>query len=163
MEGSFSKPRPGNALVGMQVGPVYRLKITNIPANPGEEVFPTLEIIDRLYPPSGLALRFPIPVELTQNELEMALDGMLVTRVIYVEDPSQALPVDENPDEQPWIEARHGEDPLVVADQLGRPVAILRIGGRVPTDDTGSDAFAYGSPPLVEYDAEQCATAGDQP
>ena len=57
-----------------------------------------------------------------------------MTRVIYVEDPQQALPVARKAnDEQPWIEAPPGEDPLVAADRLGRPVAILRIGGRVPS------------------------------
>ena len=77
----------------MQIGPVYRLQVTDIPNNPGVEIFPTVEVIDRLYPPPGLALRFPIPIELTQDELEMAARGTFVTRVIYVEDPSIALPV----------------------------------------------------------------------
>jgi len=157
-EGSFGEPRPGDALVGLAIGPVYRFQVTDIPNYPGEELFPTVEVIDRLYPPPGLALRFPIPVELTQDELQMALEGMMVTRVIYLEDPNQALPVDENPAEQTWFEAEHGEDPLVVADQLGRPVAILRIGGRVPMADGANDQFDYGSPPLVEFDATQCAT-----
>ena len=159
-EGSFGDARPGDALVGLAVGPVYRFQVTDIPYNPGQELFPTVEVIDRLYPPPGLALRYPIPIELTQDELQMAVDGMLVTRVIYVEDPNQALPVDENPDEQPWFEARFGDDPLVVADQLGRPVAIVRIGGRVPMAGAANEGFAYGSPPLVEYDAS-AATCED--
>ena len=122
-------------LVGLQIGPVYRLQVTDIPNNPGVEIFPTVEVIDRLYPPPGLALRFPIPIELTQDELELAARGMFVTRVIYVEDPSIALPIRQTKDgEQPWIEAPPGEDPLVAADGLGRPVAILRIGGRVPNE-----------------------------
>jgi hypothetical protein len=142
----------------MAIGPVYRLKVTDIPYFPGEELFPTVEVIDRLYPPPGLALRYPIPIELTQDELEMAIEGMMVTRVIYVEDPNQALPVEQKSDEQPWIEAAQGDDPLVVADGLGRPVAILRIGSRMPPTDSTSEAFAYGSPPLVEYDdsADTC-------
>ena len=151
-EGSFSEPQPGDALVGMHVGPVYRLQITDIPNNPGQELFPTVEIIDRLYPPPGLALRYPVPIELTQDELQIALDGMMVTRVIYVDDPNQALPVEQSTEEQPWIEAPHGEDPLVVADHLGRPVAILRIGGRVPMANSQNESFAYGNPPLVQYD-----------
>ena len=35
---------------GMSVGSVYRLKVTHIPGHPGREVFPSIEIIDRLYP-----------------------------------------------------------------------------------------------------------------
>ena len=158
MEGSFAEPRPGDSLVGLAIGPVYRFKVTDIPNNPGQEIFPTVEVIDRLYPPPQLALRYPIPIELTQDELEMALEGMLVTRVLYVEDPHQALPVTQDTDEeQPWFEVGHGDDPLVAADELGRPVAILRIGGRVPGASGPTAAFAYGSPPLIEYDA----AAGD--
>ncbi len=78
-------------------------------------------------------LRFPIPIELTQEELELAARGAFVTRVIYIEDPQHALPIARKAnDEQPWIEAPAGEDPLVTADRAGRPVAILRIGSRVP-------------------------------
>jgi hypothetical protein len=156
MEDTHSAPQFDVALVGMLIGPVYRLQVTNIPNNPGLELFPTVEVIDRLYPPPGLALRFPIPVELTQDELEMAARGMFVTRVIYVEDPSLALPVRQTKNgEQPWMEARRGEDPLVVADSLGRPVAILRIGGRVPAAP-GTDA-ACGNivPPFRMYDPNE--------
>jgi hypothetical protein len=118
------------------------------------EIFPTIEIIDRTYPPAELALRFPIPIELTQDDLELAAQGMFVTRVVYVEDPNQALPVRRTNDEtQPWLESRPGDDPLVVADGLGRPVAVVRIGGRVPMADGASGPFNYGAPPLRLFDA----------
>jgi len=154
LEGGFGPARLGDALVGMRIGPLYRLQVTNIPNNSGLEIFPTVEIIDRTYPPPELALRYPIPIELTQEELELAAQGMFVTRVVYVEDPNQALPVQRHEDElQPWIEARPGDDPLIVADGLGRPVAILRIGGRVPTSAGPDSDFTYGAPPLVQYDS----------
>ena len=145
-----------DVLVGMRIGAVYRLTVTNIPNNPGLEIFPTLELIDRLYPPSGLALRYPIPIELTLEELELAARGAFVTRVIYIEDPYQALPVQYNRDnDQPWMEALPGEDPLVTADRFGRPVAILRIGGRVPSDVGDISADPYGAPPVIRYAASQ--------
>jgi len=149
-EGGFGAPHWNNVLVGMQIGPVYRLQVADFSAEPGQEVFPTVEIIDRLYPPQGLALRYPILIELTADELDMAAQGMFVTRVIYLENPNQALPVDE-PDEQQWVEAPRGADPLAVADEMGRPVAILRIGGRHPSS-TGI-AFDACPPPLTYYDA----------
>jgi hypothetical protein len=63
----------------------------------------------------------------------LASRGAFVTRVIYVENPHTALPISrEVCDTQPWFEAPAGEDPLVTADREGRPIAILRIGGRVP-------------------------------
>jgi hypothetical protein len=155
MEGSYTESGFNQALVGMRIGPVHRLKVTEIPNYPGVEIFPTIEVIDRLYPPPEMALRYPIPVELTQEELELAANGSFVTRVIYIEDPKQALPTAQRRDsEQPWFEAPHGEDPLVTADQFGRPVAILRIGGRVPSSASGTgDGAPCDVPPLMMYDA----------
>ena len=148
-EAGFTSEQASSVLVGMQIGPVYRMRVAGFSPQPEVEVFPTVEVIDRLYPPPGLALRYPIPVELTRDELAMAADGMFVTRVIYVENPNEALPVRVPPDDQEWVEAPHGADPLAVADEMGRPVAILRIGGRVPSNT--STAFDACPPPLQFY------------
>lgn len=151
VEGAFDKPRTAPLVVGMQLGAVYRLQVTQIPNHPGLEVYPTVEVIDRLFPPPGEVWRFPIPIDLTQIELEMALEGKFVTRVIYLEDPERAIPVATDQGRQSWFEAAPGENPLEVADQLGRPMAILRMGGRVP-DEKGPDRqFLFGSPPLLPY------------
>ena len=139
----------------MLIGSVYRLRVTNISTPEGAEgleVFPTIEVIDRLYAPPGEAIRFAIPVELTLEDLKLALSGKLVTRVIYLEDKNKALPAAEIDKSQTWFEAGPGEDPLAAADALGRPVAILRLGGRLP--DANPDAgFFFGSPPYVPYAA----------
>ena len=163
VEGSFTDAPPGDALVGMQIGPVYRVKVTEIPNHPGLEVFPTIEVIDRLYPPRGLALRYPIPVELTQDELDLAARGSFVTRVIYVENSHTALPIAQPASgEQPWIEAPQGEDPLVVADVRGRAVAILRIGSRVPDANAQAQTGA-SSPPAIIYDADDVCPGSEPP
>ena len=52
--------------------------------------------------------------------------------MIYLEDPERALPVGKGEKDQNWFDVGPGKDPLVVADSLGRPVAIVRMGGRVP-------------------------------
>ncbi len=160
-EGGFSATQSNEALVGMQIGPVYRLQVSGIPNNEGVDIFPTVEVIDRLYPPPGLALRYPIPIDLTQDELELAARGAFVTRVVYIEDPQQALPTAERKgNEQRWIEAPPGEDPLVTADRNGRPVAILRIGSRVPSAATVQMGFIAAEPPFVLLDASaECARA----
>jgi len=148
IEGQFAEPQPAPLLVGLLIGEVYRFRITQIPLHLGAEVYPTIEVIDRLYPPEGMANRFPIPIEITKEELELALDGKLVTRVIYVENPQNALPRAEGP-HQRYFESRADLDPLEVADQLGRPIAILRIGSRHPESAGPGNAFLYGSPPLL--------------
>ncbi|MBX7165503.1 MAG: hypothetical protein K1X74_04055 [Pirellulales bacterium] len=150
--GTFEHEQPAPVLVGLLVGQVYRFRVTNIPLAEGRELFPTLEIIDRLYPPCGQEARFPIPIELTADELRLALDGHLVTRVIYIEDPKMALPQALKRDEQPWFDAGPGTNPLLVADTLGRPMAILRIGGRLPADGASPEPSFLGQcPPVLKF------------
>ena len=150
IEGTFAEPQLAPTSMGLLIAPVYRFRVTNIPFQLGREVFPTIELIDRTYPPPHLAWKFPIPIELTLEDLRIALSGKLVTRVIYVEDPRSALPVQSQHDEQSWFDVGPGDNPLLVADTLGRPVAILRIGGRQPIDPlTPENSFLNGSPPVL--------------
>jgi len=151
VEGQFDQPQKAPMRAGMLIAPVYRIRVTGIPRHPGEEVFPTIEIINRLYTPRGQERRFAIPIDLTQEDLELALQGKFVTRVIYLEDAEAALPV-QDPKGQNWFEVGPGRDPLAMADRLGRPVAIVRMGGRLPTDgqDPGMD-FLYGCPPMQKF------------
>jgi hypothetical protein len=151
----FEGAQPASRKVGMLIGGVYRLRVTNIPRAPGVEVFPTIEPIDRLYAPADQQRRFAIPIDITDEDLKLAADGKFVTRVIYLEDPRQALPARDNPQSQNWFEVAPGQDPLAVADGLGRPVAILRLGGRLPQQDETVDAgFFFGSPPFVALPAD---------
>ena len=152
-QGAFTSHQPGRILVGLQVSPVYRFRVTSLPLFEDLELYPTVELIGRTYPPPGQQLRFPIPIELTREDLELALEGMFVTRVIYVEDPATAEPIAREADEQPWFEAPDGQDPLVMADQLGRPVAIVRIGGRIPQTSGDNGDFLYGCPPVKLYES----------
>src|SRR5207244_12170007 len=103
--GQFSGPKLAPLSVGLLIGSVYRLRVTNIQQQKGQEVYPTIEVINRLYPPMGMEFKFPIPIELTQEELEMALSGRFVTRVVYLEEPEAALPVAQKPGEQSYFEA----------------------------------------------------------
>ena len=158
----FSAPQAAPFKVGMLIAPVYRLRVTQIPNHTGEEVYPTVEIINRIYPPVGEEFRFPVPIDLTQADLELALAGKFVTRVVYLEDPQQALPAAPVENEQRYFEVRPSDDPLDVADLLGRPVAIIRLGGRLP-DAAGPDAkFLFGSPPLLVARSQALLANTDQ-
>lgn len=117
---------------GLLVGSVYRFQVTRIPLMEGAELYPTLEVIDRTYPPPGLATRYPIVIQLDQEDLESALAGKMVTRVIYLEDPETAVPMEQTPVTNRPVEVAEYQDALAVADRLGRPVAIVRIGSLAP-------------------------------
>ena len=49
---------------------------------------------------------------------------------------------------QRTLDIRYTEDPLHVADKLGRPVAILRIGSRYPQLNARTGRFMFSSPPI---------------
>jgi hypothetical protein len=151
-DGGFTEPQPAKLLAGMLIGQVYRLKVGNIPNHEGQEVFPTIEVIDRLYPPPGQAARFPIPIELTAEELAFALDGRYVLRVIYLEDVRTALPIRQEPGTQQYFEINPHQDAMQAADRLGRPMAILRMGSRVPLEGEDQSQFLYQQPPALFFE-----------
>jgi hypothetical protein len=151
-DGDYTEPQRDKLLAGMLIGQVYRLKIGAIPNHEGAEIFPTVEVIDRLYPPPGQAARFPIPIVLTQEELNFAIDGRYVLRVIYIEDPKAAPTLRNAPSEQSYYELAPGQDAMEAADRLGRPVAILRMGSRVPMPDEDQGRFLFQQPPLLLFE-----------
>src|SRR5690606_36649094 len=110
---------------------------------------PTIELVDRLHPPKGQEVRFAIPIEFSQEDLELALEGKYVTRVVYLEDPNNALPYGQKEIGDEWYDVLPSEDPLEVPDRIGRPMAIIRTGGRLPEDAVGKDpSFLGACPPL---------------
>ena len=148
--GQFTERFPSPLQAGLLIGCDYRFRITDIPFNPGRELFPTVTLLARTYPPQGREIDFPIIINLTLEDLELALAGQYVTRVIYLENPNAALPVQTGNDEQVSHDISGG-DPVTVAATQGLPVAIVRIGSRVPAQNAPngllSPEFCFGSPP----------------
>ena len=154
--GSFLRPAEG-LRAGLLVGGVYRFQITQIPGAAGAELYPTIEVIDRTYPPPGLAAKYPVVIQLDQEDLDAALDGSMVTRVIYLEDPQTATPQVQTPRTNLPLELPAHADALEMADRFGRPLAIVRIGSvSPPTAPALLPAFFFGYPTWVPiYQPEQ--------
>lgn len=117
---------------GFLIGSVYRFQVTRIPGKLGVELFPTVEVIDRTYPPQHLVTRYPIEIQLDEEDFRIAMNGQMVTRVIYLEDPQTAVPEQQTANTNVPFEVSEFQDPLAVADEYGRPVAIVRIGTLAP-------------------------------
>lgn len=154
-EGHFDAASQTPVTVGLLLRQNYRLMVAGIPNRPGQAVYPSIELLDRLHPPAGMKAKYPIPIELTADELRMAVDGKMVTRIIYLEDPRTALPIAQSAAQpQDYFEVAPSEDPVQIARRYGRPMAILRIGSRVP-DPAGPDAgFLFGSPVVERFEQE---------
>jgi len=138
------------AQAAILLGPVYRLRISHMPSHPGVELYPTVELLDRLHPPAGREHEYPVPVTFTEQEIEYALQGRLVTKVVYLEQPNIAAPeaaafgVTTPPALIPA-----SEDPLHVADLRGRPMMIVRLGGRLPAVNEHPSFYGSGAPVLA--------------
>ncbi len=157
---SWDAPEATTLRLGLSVGNVYRFRVGNIPYHPDAELYPTIELFDRLYTPTALQGRFAIPVELTQSDLDLAIAGKLVTRIIYLEDPRTALPVSDaaRGEADGAFDLKPNDNPMAIADLFGKPLAILRIGGRSPTRTDAPDlAFTFGAPEYVRYSADENA------
>lgn len=131
--------------VGVLAGLVYRFKVDFVANEQQRTVYPSIELVDRLYPPAGLETQFPVPVVLTQDDLEQASAGKMVTKVIYLESGEGAVARRGSDREQPYFDVDGAEDPLHVAKGLGRPLVILRIGSRLPTIEELNQPSAFNS------------------
>jgi hypothetical protein len=150
-EGRFTEAQPAPLKAGLLVGHVYRIAVVNVPGHEGAIAYPTIEVINRLYTPRGQEARFPILLDLTQEDLNLALGGKFVTRIVYLETPDRALPAKLPQDQQEWFEVPKGANPLAVADVLGRPMSIVRLGGRVPQGEGADASFLFGCPPVMRF------------
>ncbi|MCR9233866.1 MAG: hypothetical protein NXI29_22945 [bacterium] len=138
------------APIGFAVGYVYRVKISDMPEFPGVELYPSIELIDRLHPPAGLAEQYPVPVSITEEDIELVMSGRMVSKVVYLERPQTAVPATYQ--KQPTQSISAQKNLIAEADLLGRPMLILRIGGRLPST-RGEDPAFYGGAPVVELQA----------
>jgi uncharacterized repeat protein (TIGR01451 family) len=120
--------------LGFRPGYVYRVKIDRLP---GQQlpVYPTLEVRGSLcLPPKVNPADYPVPLIFDETDVERVLEGTLLTKVIYLEHPDRAAPAATRPGQILEHTVSPGEDILEEARQYGRPMVVLRVGGR-PQDN----------------------------
>jgi len=152
-DGYFFNAQEVPVQVGLLVGNVYRFQITQIPFNAESELYPSIELIDRTYAPIGREFDFPIEIELTQEDLELAIQGRFIMRIIYLESPFTAVPTQGEERAKLMMEVGSGENSLDLATAKGRPMAIVRLGNRIIDERSGHDlSFFFGNPPWIGTD-----------
>jgi hypothetical protein len=138
---------PAPAQGELQVGCTYRARIRGMADFPGIELYPTIELLDHLHAPSGKEREFPVPIEFTAADIEAALQNRLVTKVIYLEQPDLAFPEAQKGGPR-TTDYSPRANLMQAADELGRPIAIVRLGGRVP-DLANPEPGFYGDGPAA--------------
>jgi hypothetical protein len=147
---------PAPAVAGLRVGSVYRVKISDLRDFPAVELYPTVELIDRLHPPRGREVEFAIPIILTAEEIAAAVDGRLVTKVIYLEQPHREVPIRSTTASR-VRRVPPRENALALADEAGRPMVIVRLGGRTPDAGISEPGF-FGTCAPVQFYGKQPPT-----
>jgi uncharacterized repeat protein (TIGR01451 family) len=118
-------------VVGLRPGYLYRVQLSHLPGHPGVSIFPTLEVRGSLnLPPKLNAAAYPAPVVLTEADIESVLAGNLISKAIYLEHPDRAIPTTMPPEAPFELALPPGRDLLSEARDRGRPVLIIRMGGR---------------------------------
>ena len=150
-DGATTEANYSRVTVGVKAGLLYRFRVDFVDGETPRTVYPSVEIVDRLYAPKGLENQFPVPVVITENDLAQASGGKMVTKVVYLERAESTVPRRPEETEQPWFDVTGAQDPLHVAANHGRPLAILRIGSRVPTagELAGPSAFDSSRPVVL--------------
>ena len=120
------------AVLGLRPGYSYRFELSNIPNHPGRTLHPEVEVRGTLVPRPGMKyMDWPTPLLFTSNDLERALLGAMITKVIYLEDPEKAIPAEFGLNNPMEIPADTEQQAIKDALANGRVVAILRLGSRV--------------------------------
>jgi uncharacterized repeat protein (TIGR01451 family) len=121
---------------GLRPGYRYRLELSNLPYHPGRALYPEVEVLGSIVPRVGMRyMDYPIPLVFTQADIDKALTGSVVTKVVYLENPEKAIPAEIQPTLP--IETPYDTEPESVraARENGRLVAIVRLGDRRPPAD----------------------------
>src|SRR5207237_10364980 len=121
----FPDPLPA----GLRPGHMYRVKITGFRDFPNLTFYPTLEVRGTLQGPKTVRpAQHPAPIVFTQDDLLRVLNGFLLTKVLYLEHPEQAIASASKPDQPLEIDVSPGADPVEEARLRGRPVLVVRTG-----------------------------------
>ena len=133
---------------GLAIGHVYRFRVAGLAEYPGVELYPTVEVLDRTHPPPGREAEFAVPVRFTVEEIDQALSGRMVTKVVYVEQPQLASTA---PAEDGLVAETLPPDANLIreADLRGRPLLIVRLGARTPDPMRPDPEFFGPGGPVV--------------
>jgi uncharacterized repeat protein (TIGR01451 family) len=133
MARSFDAP----AIFGVRTGYLIRAQLDHFRDAPDLTLYPTVEVRGSLWLGAKLnPADYPAAIVLTAADLEAIRGGSLVTKAIYLENPERATPVPTRPDAPYEADVPPDRDLLAETRQYGRPVAVVRFGGRtVPPEE----------------------------
>lgn len=124
------------AVFGLRPGYVYRFELSNLPYHPGVSVYPEVEVRASLaLRPDMKYMNYPLPLTLSAADIDKVLKGVVLTKVIYLEDPEKALPAQVDRDAPVEMPDATDEAAIKAARDSGRLMAFVRVGNLKPTNE----------------------------
>ena len=119
--------------VALRVGNVYHFRLDQLPNQPDAAVFGSLDIRDGLrLGPRQTSSDYPAPLVVGRIDVERALAGTLVTKLIVLEDARRVRTRPVTAHEPAELDYLPGEDVFEEARDLGRTLVVCRLGAREP-------------------------------
>ncbi len=109
-------------------GGAYRLRLSNIPRRPGLFLYPTIEVAAQNPKTTTFIAHSAVPLSFTDDDIEQAIAGNFVVKVIYLPDPQFQDIATAGPDEVVSTKLEPGIDPLQEAQRRGSVLLIVRLG-----------------------------------
>ncbi len=124
---------PAGSSVGLRPGYIYRVQLGGITDRPGVLLFPSIEVRGtlKLQPRHG-AHNFPVTIPIHPEDVDAAVAGSMVTKVIYLENPDRAEPRATQQGEVIEYDVAKDRDIYNEARNRGRIMVVVHFGGRTP-------------------------------
>jgi hypothetical protein len=125
------------AAAGLRPGYLYRFQLSDVPGLKGSSLFPSIEVRGTLIPRKGMPdiSKHPVPITFTDHDIDQIVEGKMITKVYYLEDPEQALPIQGKAGEPLEGPAATEIEAIREAKLRGRPMLIVRVGERQATKE----------------------------
>ncbi len=109
-------------------GATYRLKLTNVPDRAGMVLYPTLQVYMSQPTTDAYLSHNPIPIQLTDEDIDQVDANNFVTKVIYLPDAEHQELAIAGVETLVSTRLDPGVDPVREASRRGSIMAVIRIG-----------------------------------
>jgi hypothetical protein len=120
--------------VGLRPGYSYRFELAIVGERKTETIYPSVEVVGTLITRPGMNVAdHPVPITFSEEDLGRILEGRMLTKVYFLEDPDKAVNAPLPPGVPLDISAGSEEEAIKEARARGRMVLIVRAGERMWT------------------------------
>jgi len=124
------------AIVGLRPGYRYPMILTDIPGLPAVAFFPTIEVRGSLmlgYPMKNS--EYPATIKFSLDDLAAVEQGTMLTRMVVLERPDQAIPRDTTADNPIELSVAPQVNLWQEASDRGKPLVVVYMGQRKSTPE----------------------------